>query len=256
MIATASIVAAKELRECARDVRSLIAAVAVTIVGPLVAGVAVGRTGSGGQALAVFLLVSTFIAGMSVAIDITAGERERRSLEPLLLTQADPLAIAGGKWAATAVANVCGFLLTLACGAGVFLYVAQVNPRATVPPPGLLAIHAPIAAVPLALLASALQVTIATNARTAKEGQTYLSLLLFVPMVSGMLLAFSRATPPAWHLLVPVLGQHQVLAALIRGEVPSPAAALTPALVAVVLSVLLVRRAAVFFTRERIIFGR
>ena len=42
--------------------------------------------------LPVFLLVSTFVMGMSVAIDTTAGERERRSLEPLLLTGAPAIA--------------------------------------------------------------------------------------------------------------------------------------------------------------------
>ena len=60
--------------------------------------------------------------------------------------------------------------------------------------------------MPLALLAAALQVAAATQARTFKEGQTYLSMLMFLPMVIGMLAAFSNARPAAWRLRVPVFG--------------------------------------------------
>ncbi len=50
------------------------------------------------------LMLSAFAGGMNVAIDVTAGERERRSLEPLLLNSASRLGMVLGKWAAGAVA--------------------------------------------------------------------------------------------------------------------------------------------------------
>src|SRR6185436_17241427 len=66
-------------------------------------------------ALAVFLLVSVFVMGMSFANDSTAGERERGSLEPLLLTRVPPISLVLGKWAAVVVFDILGFLLTLVC---------------------------------------------------------------------------------------------------------------------------------------------
>ena len=53
----------------------------------------------------IFVLLAAFIGGMSIAADVTAGERERGSLESLLLHPVSRLAITGGKWiAVTAIA--------------------------------------------------------------------------------------------------------------------------------------------------------
>ena len=70
-------------------------------------------------ALPVLLLVSAFVLGISLAIDTTAGERERQSMEPLLLTGASAMKIGIGKWAAVALLNVGGLVLTLACAAAI-----------------------------------------------------------------------------------------------------------------------------------------
>ena len=120
---------------------------------------------------------------------------------------------------------------------------------------GSLSVSVLIAGVPLALVASALQVAAATHARTFKEGQTYLSMLLFLPMVIGMLSAFSRAEPAAWRLAVPVLGQHQILAAALRGDAQDGFSLAVPGLVAVVITALLLRRIAVLLSSDRILYG-
>jgi sodium transport system permease protein len=204
----------------------------------------------------VFLLVSTFVTGMGLAIDVTAGERERRSLEPLLLTRADPLAICVGKWGAAGVLNFGGFILTLVLAMAILarqpLEAAGVRPGS---PGGLLA-GAIAVGFPLALLAAALQVAAAAQARSFKEGQTYLSMLMFVPMTTGMLLAFSPATASAWHLAVPVLGQHDLLSAVVRGEAPGAPGFLLPAAVAVAVAAALLRRTSTLLPSARILYGR
>ena len=106
-----------------------------------------------------------------------------------------------------------------------------------------------------ALLAAALQVAAATHARTFKEGQTYLSMLLFLPMFIGMFSAFSHAPPAPWHLAVPVLGQQLLLAAVLRGDVPGPLTLALPALVALVITALLLRRIAFLLSSDRILYG-
>ena len=62
----------------------------------------------------IFVLLAAFIGGMSVAADVTAGERERGSLESLLLHPVSRLAIAGGKWLAVSAVAVA----TVDAGAG------------------------------------------------------------------------------------------------------------------------------------------
>ena len=47
-----------------------------------------------------FIMLAAFTGGMQIATDSTAGERERGSLEPLLVNPAPRIAIAGGKWLA------------------------------------------------------------------------------------------------------------------------------------------------------------
>ncbi len=206
--------------------------------------------------LPVFLLVSTFAMGMSVAIDATAGERERRTLEPLLLTGAAPMAIGAGKWAATATLNTAGLMLTLVCTGAILTRLPLEDLGVRLDSLGALSVGVLIAGAPLAFLAAALQVWTAAYARTFKEGQTYLSMLLFMPMVVGMLVAFSRAQPAAWRLAVPVLGQHQLLTAALRGEEVSGLALAVPAVIAAAVTAVLLRRIAVLLSSDRILYGQ
>lgn len=60
-----------------------------------------------------FLIVAAFVGGLNVAIDTTAGERERRSLEPLLVNPVSRSALTAGKWLATCVFGLVASLLTL-----------------------------------------------------------------------------------------------------------------------------------------------
>jgi hypothetical protein len=80
-------------------------------------------------------------------------------------------------------------------------------------------------------------------------------MLLFLPMFTGMLAAFSRAQPAPWRLAVPVLGQHQLLAAVLRGEAPGVVALAVPALVALVITALLLRRIGALLSSDRILYG-
>ena len=72
---------------------------------------------------------------------------------------------------------------------------------------------------PLALLASGLQMLAASYAKSFKEAQTYLSLLMFVPMVPAMAVSFLQLDAEPWMFAVPVLGQQQLLSDALR-EVP------------------------------------
>jgi len=205
--------------------------------------------------LPIFLLMAAFISSMNTAIDTTAGERERGSLEPLLVHPVPPLALAAGKWAPAVLLSLAGTGLTLFTARLVLdadrlqdLDVAVgLGAGDAVGLFGLL--------VPLALLAPALQMLAALFARSYKEAQTYLSLLLFAPTLPGFFLALGTFEPPPWMGAVPLVGQHILAARILRGEGAGPAWPLL-AVVTVAGAVIAVVACARWLRDERIVFGR
>jgi sodium transport system permease protein len=167
--------------------------------------------------LPVFLVLAAFVTGMNLAIDATAGERERRSLEALLVSPAPRSVLAAGKWIVAAAVALAGVVLTLA-SARVVLHADRMRALdvpVDLPWPTLAAMLLVLA--PLALAVPAVQMLISTYCRSYKEGQTYLSLLLFVPMIPGFLFAFDAVAVEAWMAWTPLLAQQLAVAALLEG---------------------------------------
>lgn len=212
------------------DTRLILRGVSPTAVSALEVGewdlsTAASRAASVLALLPIFTLLASFVGGMSVAADLTAGERERGSLESLLLNPASRLTLVLGKWAATAGVGLVTVGLTLL----VSHYLLQ-QPRiqAIDLPVGLSladALRMTVVLVPLTLLACAVQLLVGMFAKTYKEAQTQLSLLMLVPMLPGFLLAFGSLQPQAWMMWVPMLGQHLAMSDIVRGQLPSTGSA-------------------------------
>ncbi|MCK5858590.1 MAG: ABC transporter permease, partial [Abyssibacter sp.] len=167
----------------------------------------------------VFVLIAAFFGSMHVCIDATAGERERRSLEALLVQPVSAFSLVVGKWLVAAGYGLFGVALTLTA-MGILLPMAPLGELGISyqpTPQSVLTMFALIA--PLALLASGLQMLAASYAKSFKEAQTYLSLLMFVPMVPAMAVSFLQLDAEPWMFAVPVLGQQQLLSDALR-EVP------------------------------------
>lgn len=203
-----------------------------------------------------FLLMAAFVGGLHLAIDATAGERERGSLEALLVNPVGRGAVVVGKWLAVVLATAAAVLIALGGFALAILRVPLQDlgvkfhlglPEAL----GLLA-----ACLPLCLFAAALQMTLAFFARTYKEAQTYLSMLMLVPILPATFLSLQpiKATLPA--MLVPVLGQTLLMSDVLRGE-PAPAGWFAlAALSAAACAAVLLAWAARLLRSEKIVFGR
>src|SRR5215469_234002 len=108
-------VARKEIVDGMRDFRSLLASTFYALMGPVAVGLVSlaerEKWGSGGVLtgiMEVFSLVAAFVGGMNVAMDTVAGERERKSLLPLLLNAVPRERIAMGKWLAVSFFAVIG----------------------------------------------------------------------------------------------------------------------------------------------------
>ena len=75
-----------------------------------------------------------------------------------------------------------------------------------------------IAVAPMALFASALQMFVATFARSFKEAQTYVSVLILLPMVPGMVMQIYPLQPAGWMMAIPALAQQLLLVDVMGGE--------------------------------------
>jgi sodium transport system permease protein len=106
---------------------------------------------------------------------------------------------------------------------------------------------------PLALAAAALQLWIALQARTYKEAQTQLSLLMFLPMIPGFMLAFGSLPSAPWMLRVPVLGQHLLVTGIVRGQPPEVAATAALVLTTLASAGAALWAASVLLARERVV---
>ena len=206
--------------------------------------------------LPMFLVLAAFVGGMNIAIDTTAGERERGSLEPLLVNPAPRKSIVAGKWLASVIFAWVSVLLT-------FVLLQQALERAPLESLGLRFqldagdIGAVMAAViPLAFLASGLQVLVASFARSYKEAQTYVSFLIFVPMLPAFAMMFSPLDPQPWMALIPLLGQHLLITEALRGEPGSLLMCVGAGLTVTLSGLVCVAVTTRLFQREKIIFGR
>jgi sodium transport system permease protein len=203
-----------------------------------------------------FIIMAGFVGGMQIATDSTAGERERGSLEPLLVNPAPRLVFVGGKWLAAAVAAiVCTALTTVLCAnLPRFLPLEEMGIRFRVGPEHVTGIIG--AALPLCLFSSALQTAVATLARSFKEAQSYMGVLVLMPMIPGVLGALYPLGNAPWMYAMPMLGPYVLLTNVLGGQTPAINAFLISAGVSVVAAAILVRITATLFESERIIFGR
>jgi sodium transport system permease protein len=170
------------------------------------------------QMLPYLLLLLAFIGGMQLAIDATAGERERQSLEPLLATPATRGAIISGKILATAAFTLLSVLVTLVMYRLAFALVPaeRVDMSLAVPVDALGLLLLVI--LPVVLLGATVLTALAAFARSHREAQGYLPLLIFLPMLPTLYLMVSPVKTQVWMLTVPFLGQNQLILRILRRE--------------------------------------
>jgi sodium transport system permease protein len=175
------------------------------------------------QLLPYLLLLLAFVGGMQLAIDSTAGERERQSLEPLLTTPASRESIISGKILATAAFTLLSIVVTLLAYRLAFavLPTDRVELSLTVPFGALVRVF--IVILPIVLLGATLLTALAAFARSYREAQGYLPVLIFLPMIPTLFLMVAPVRTQLWMLAVPFLSQNQLILRVLRSEPVSAA---------------------------------
>ncbi|KQV99541.1 ABC transporter permease [Rhizobacter sp. Root1221] len=165
-----------------------------------------------------FVLMAVLYGALNAALDTTAGERERGSLEPLVMTPAPRAALVAGKWAA--VASVSTLIAVLSCLS--FLpsqWLLRSDTLQALFQFGWVEAGLFIAVlVPLACALSALLMALAIRCRTFKEAQAASSVLLLAVSMLPLVTIFNQDGEAPWHLWVPALAQHTLMTRVLKGE--------------------------------------
>jgi sodium transport system permease protein len=193
-----------------------------------------------------FVLMAVLYGALHAALDTTAGERERGSLEPLLMTPAPRWALVLGKWGA--VASVSMGVAVLSCFSflpGQWLLRSETlsamflfGPREALLFLALL--------LPLAAMLSALLMAVAIRCKSFKEAQANNTVVVLAVSLLPMVTLFNQGGEQPWHLWLPALAQLTLMQRVLEGEALGAADLMLPLAVAAVLSALCV----VFVARQ------
>lgn len=168
--------------------------------------------------LSYFFIFALLTGGMNLAIDATAGERERGSLEPLLCLPVSRDSLIVGK-----ILAACLFMaLSLSLSLTSFFVTLKFVPleRLGMTPnfgPDVV-VTAFLLLLPFTLLGAALMTLVASFTRSYKEAQTWLSVVLLAPTLPILIVSILQVRPSTLLMFVPSLSQHLLLVGVIRNE--------------------------------------
>lgn len=172
--------------------------------------------------LTYFLLFSLLMGGLYLAIDVTAGERERGSLESLLCLPVSRASLVFGKIAATAVFMIAALCVTLAAlvVSMQFLPLYKLGMSANFGPPVALKILATM--LPMSILGAALFFVVGSFTRTYREAQTWIGLVLAIPTLPIVFAGIANVRPTTELMLIPSMSQHLIATNFLRGDPVEP----------------------------------
>ena len=186
--------------------------------------------------LAFFVLLAVVSGALNAALDSTAGERERGSLEPLLMNPVSGLTLVVGKWGA--VAAVSFAVAVLSCVSflpGQWLLrsdtlqaMFQFGWREV----GLFL----VVLLPFAAAASAVLMAVAIRCKSYKEAQANSTVVMLAVSLLPMVSLFNQTGEEAWHLWVPALAQNTLMLRVLKGEGFTTTQVLVPLLVCALLT--------------------
>jgi sodium transport system permease protein len=201
------------------------------------------------------LMITAFTGGMHLAMDTTAGEKERKSLEPLLINPVPRWQIMTGKLITTMLFAMASLALTLLS----FKLVLPLMPIGafgidlTITVRALLMILLVIA--PVAILAASLLTVLAAFAKTYREAQSYMGLVVIIPLIPSIIFMANPIKPDLGMMSIPLFSQNLLIGEIVRGDtVPLTWYALSVGST-LVIGLALASIAATLYNRPKLIFS-
>ena len=215
-------------------------------LGPLVAS----------RLLPIILVVMLFMGALYPAIDVTAGEKERGTLETLLVAPVSPLEVMAAKYLTVAVIASLATCANLAAMAATFAFGIQLGEAQTITlhftAGQILTLLACL--LPAAFMVSGVALAIASLARNFKEAQSLLTPVSVLGILPGMLALMPGIELTPLTAAVPLLNVALLVKAVTLGAVHPLEVAITLASIAIC-SLGALRLAANAFTSEALRFG-
>ena len=177
-----------------------------------------GRAGILLGMMSYFFIFALLMGGMYLAIDTTAGERERGSLEPLLSLPVTRAQLMLGKIAATCLFMSMSLMLSLWSFfvALKFMPLEQLGMTPNYGP--AVVITAFFVLAPFILLGAALMTLVASFTKSYKEAQTWLSIVLIAPTLPILVVSILNVRAQLSFMFIPSLSQHLILVDMVKNE--------------------------------------
>ncbi len=201
------------------------------------------------------LMITAFTGATHLAMDTTAGEKERKSLEPLLINPVPRWQIMSGKMLTTTVFAMASLALTLVSFRIVLPYmpVGAFGMDLTLGLVTLLKILLVVS--PVAILAAALLTLLASFAKSYREAQSYMGLVILIPMVPSLIFMANPVRAESWMMNIPLFSQNMLIGEIIRDKsVPLSWYAMSISST-LLIGLLLAIVAATLYNRPRLIFS-
>ncbi len=187
-----------------------------------------------------FVLMAVLYGALNAALDTTAGERERGSLEPLLMNPPSHFALVLGKWGAVACVGM--LIAVLSCFS--FLPAQWLLRSDTLSAMFQFGMHEALLflalLLPLAAALSALLMAVAIRCKSFKEAQANSTIVILMVSLLPLITLFNQDGEKPWHLWLPALAQITLMTRVLKGEVMGATDLLLPLGVAVVLTLMCV----------------
>ncbi len=165
-----------------------------------------------------FFVFAALMGGMYLAIDTTAGERERGSLEPLLSLPVTRDQLIFGKIGATCLFMTLSLMLSLTA----FYFALGFMPLEKLgmtPNFGVGVVLAALAIfLPIILVGAALMTLVASFTKSYREAQTWLSVVLIAPTMPILIVSILTLRPRLEFMFIPSLSQHLLLVDMVKNE--------------------------------------
>jgi sodium transport system permease protein len=165
-----------------------------------------------------FVMMAVLYGALNAALDTTAGERERGSLEPLLMNPLGRAVLVFGKWGA--VASIALLIAVLSCAS--FLpgqWLLRSDRLAAMFQYGVSeALLFIVVLLPFAAAVSALLMAVAIRSRSFKEAQASTTVVMLGATLLPLINIFSLGPDSAWYLWVPALAQNVLMTHVLKGE--------------------------------------
>jgi sodium transport system permease protein len=178
--------------------------------------------------LSMMLMLTMMSAGLYAAIDTSAGERERGSLEPLMMTPVSSWMFALGKWMAVAVLTMLVVIISVLSIFPASILVRNETIRIMLQFSATELTLMILVLLPLGLMIAAVQIAIAINGKTHKEAQARCTIVVVVAPLVSMVSVFKQGADPAWYKWVPLIAQNQLMGKILNNEMVSIADMLVP----------------------------